>query len=120
LANGLAVGSTKNDLTGLGGLELNAGGHCEIHRMAETNVEGQFVALGLSVPTNTYDLELLLETLGHTGDHVGDQGAGRPVHSPSKTLAAGAGNGDLNDITFNSDLDFAAHGNGKVAFGSLD
>ena len=54
----------------------------DLDRVAETEVEGDALPLGLRPVPHHHDLERLAEARRHPGDHVGDEGASEPMQRP--------------------------------------
>src|SRR5712691_8937184 len=68
------------------------------HRVAEAERELKPGALRLHPVADADDLQRLAVSLGHAGDHVGDQRAGEAVQRPDLALVAWPGVGDLPEI----------------------
>ena len=73
-----------------GHVELDALGRLDVDRMAEAERELEGVAaLGAGSVADAEDLEFLGEALGHTDDHVLDQGAGQTVQGLARAGVVG-------------------------------
>src|SRR5712692_6341148 len=98
--------------------ESDAIGRADRHRVAEAEREFQAGALGLHPVADADDLQRLAVSLGHPGDHVGDQRAGKPVQGPDLALVAWPGNGE--DAVFLGHLDGGGNLERENAPGPLD
>src|SRR6266516_3295151 len=74
--------------------QRDAIGRADRHRVAEAERELQAGALRLHPVAYADDLQRLAVPLGHAGDHVGDQRAGKAVQRPDLALVGWPGNGD--------------------------
>src|SRR5690606_20884706 len=79
LADLLLVDARHRELGGALDGEGDAGRRLDDHGVAEPERELEARTLRHDAVTGTDDLELLLVALGHTRDHVGEQGAGQAV-----------------------------------------
>src|SRR6056297_147491 len=70
LADLLLVGAAHEDLRLGRRLDGHAVGHIEFHRMAESQLEVELAALSLRTVPDADQIQLLLETIGHTLHHI--------------------------------------------------
>ena len=86
--------------------------------MREAQVHDQVLALLGHTVTHAVDLQLLLEALGHAGDHVGQQGAGQAVQAAVQLVVGRTLHGDRVAFLLNHHL--GTQRTGQLTLGSLD
>src|SRR6478609_3963252 len=119
LADELLVDPLHTELGGRLDGEGDAVGGVERDRVRVAELELQLGrTLGQDAVTHAHDLELLLVAVGHTDDHVVDQGAGQAVQSLALALVVGAL--DVEDAFALLDRDRRRNGVGQGALGALD
>src|SRR3989344_8467660 len=95
LTDQLLVDTLDQDIGLAGGLGGDALRQLIIHRMRETESQGQHLTFGLRLVTDADQLELALEALTDTDHHVVDQSAGSTGHGASLLITVTTGETQL-------------------------
>ena len=94
----------NDDFIGTRNLNSDARNLRNDHLVGETQVHDQVRPLLGNTVTDAVDVQLLLEALGNTDDHVVEQGAGQAVNAAMQLIVGRTFHGDRRTFLFNDHL----------------
>ena len=94
----------NDDFIGTRNLNSDARNLRNDHLVGETQVHDQVRTLLGNTVTDAVDVQLLLEALGNTDDHVVEQGAGQAVNAAMQLIVGRTFHGDRRTFLFNDHL----------------